>query len=133
LHPFGATDDAAPVGVAREGPPQVLSLLFFASLLDACGDALQDKLVLKRLADAPERATLPSGNRRIERGVSRDHQDDRFGVRLLYLFERAQAPHAGHRDIEQNYVVGLAPVTLQALFARACEIDAIPFSREQRL
>ena len=94
---------------------------------------VDDLLVLEGLADAAEGAALPRADGRVEGGVGGDDDDDGLGVGLQNLFERAQAAHAGHRDVEEHHVVGAPAVSLQALFAGLRQIDAIPFRREQRL
>jgi hypothetical protein len=101
--------------------------------LDAGGNRRRHLLVLKRLADAAERAAFPGGNRRVERGISRDHRDDGLGVDFQNLFERTQPPHARHRHIQEHNIVSAPPVSLQTLFARLRQVNPIPFRRKQRL
>ena len=133
LHLLGATDDGAALDAAAHRAPEVLALLLLAAALDAGGDRRKDLLVLEGLADAVERAALPRADGGVEGGVGGDDDDDGLGVGLQNLFERAQAAHARHRNVEEHHVVGAPAVTLQPLLAGLRQIDAVALGREQRL
>jgi hypothetical protein len=133
LHLLGATDDRAALDAPDHRTAERLPLLLLAPTLDAGGDRRRHLLVLKGLADAVERAALPRADRRVVGRVGRNHDDDGFGVALQEFFERAQAPHARHRNVEQHDIVSPPPVGFEALFAGARQINPVPFGREQRL
>ena len=89
--------------------------------------------VLKRLANAAERAFLPGSDRGVEGRVRGDHHDHRFSIELQKFFQRPQAADARHRHVKQHYVIRATRVSVQSFFAGLGQIDAIALRRKQRL
>ena len=89
--------------------------------------------VLKRLANAAERAFLPGSDRGVEGRVRGDHHDHRFSIELQKFFQRPQTAYARHRHVEQHYVVRTTRIGVQAFFAGLGQVDAIALRRKQRL
>ncbi len=96
-------------------------------------DSERDLLVLEWFPDATERAVFPGGDGGVEGGVGRYHHDNRVGIHLQKLFERAQTADAGHGNVEQDHVVSAAAIRLESFFAGLGEIHPIAFGREQGL
>jgi hypothetical protein len=92
-----------------------------------------DVLVLKRFANATERAELPGRNRRVEGRIRRDHHHHGFAIEFQNLFQRAQPADARHRNVQQNCVIRPIADSRQALFARLRQVHTIAVLRQQAL
>ena len=89
LHDVRASDDRPAIDFAAHRLSQRSTLFFFAPSLDAGSHGGADVLVLKRLADATERAFFPGGDCSIESSIGGNHHDYRLRIELQKFFERA--------------------------------------------
>jgi hypothetical protein len=93
----------------------------------------QHFVVLERLGDVVERAALHRGNRRLDGGERRDHDDRQILVDRLQLLERGDAVDARHHHVDDGGVERHRARQLDALGAVGGEAHLVALTGEERL
>ena len=101
------------------------------SALERVLDDHQHFIVLERLGDVVEGASLHRGDGVLDRGVRRHHDDCQLVVELLQRLERRHAVDARHHHIDDGRVERNVPGELDAFLAAGREPHGIPLALQQ--
>ena len=92
----------------------------------------QDFVVLERLGNVVEGASLHGRDGAFDRRVRRNHDDGQLFVELAQLLEGLHAIEHGHHDVDNCSIEGIGPCQLEAFGAISRTANGIAFTRQQR-